>query len=522
MPTATPTNRYDSVLYPSYTHPQTHPNRLAVIGTLMGLKPASPTRCRLLEIGCGDASNLMPMAWTLPESEFVGVDLAAKPIAKGKEISEALGLRNIRLIQGDLNEINGDWGKFDYIIAHGLYSWVPKEVREHLLELCRMLLTPDGVALVSYNALPGGHMRNMLREMMLFHVRGFESPQERIEQARALIRFLAEWQTPSDEYRAWIKAEFERALEHQPGYLYHDHLGEINEPCYFTQFIERAAAHGLQYLAEADYFEMSDHAFAAPVRQTLSQLAGNRIQREQYLDFLKCRRFRQTLLCHGEARLKVEPDPEHVTPFAVVCPARRTSDESGLQPGVTCAFQAPNGARCATDFALGKAALSVLGPLCPTGLSFDETLARSLQLLKDNGVNCSEDVDARAQLAQFLLRVYSVGLVDFRATQPAVATRVSDKPVASALARWQIQRGNTVTSLYHLAVQVEDEVGKNLLCWLDGTADRESLRERLWNFLNDKKAVTIVDGDIAGARKKVEAELETNLEKLARMGLLVS
>jgi methyltransferase-like protein/ubiquinone/menaquinone biosynthesis C-methylase UbiE len=518
----TPPNRYDSVLYPSFTHPQTHPNRLAVIGTLLGLKPALPTRCRVLEVGCGDASNLVPMASTLPQSEFVGVDLAVRPIAKGKETIAALGLRNISLIEGDLNEINVDLGKFDYIIAHGLYSWVPSEIRERLLELCRELLTAHGIAFVSYNALPGGHMRSMLREMMLFHVRGFESAQERIEQARALMKFLAQGQPSADESRAFLKAEFERALEHEPSYLYHDHLGEINEPCYFTQFIERATAHRLQYLAEADYFEMSDHAFPPPVRQALSQLAGNRIQREQYLDFLKCRRFRQTLLCQSELTLRAEPNAEDVMRFAVLSPARRTSEEARLQPGITCTFQGANGFRCETDFALGKAALSVLTPLCPTSLSFEETLARSLQLLNEKGVKCDQTADSREQLAQFLLRVYSVGLVDFRATQPRVATRVSEKPTASPLARWQIQQGNSVTSLFHLAVQVEDEIGKNLLFWLDGTLDRQMLREQLWRFLQEKNALAIVDGDITGARRKVEGELETNLQKLARMGLLVA
>src|SRR5262245_37775744 len=262
----TSASRYDSVLYPSHTHPQTHPNRLAVIGTLAGLAPAPPTRCRLLALGCGDASNLVPMAWTLPDSEFVGLDLAARPIAKGQETIAALGLRNIRLVQADLAALDGDRGKFDYIIAHGLYSWVPVEVREQLLELCRCLLTPHGVAFVSYNALPGGHMRAMLREMMLFHVLGFESPEDRIGQARALTQFLLQGQLPVDEHRGWFKAELEAALEHHPRYLYHDHLGEINEPSYFTQFIERASAHGLQYLAEADYFEMSAHAFSEPVQ----------------------------------------------------------------------------------------------------------------------------------------------------------------------------------------------------------------------------------------------------------------
>src|SRR5262249_9704994 len=154
-----------------------------------------------------------------------------------------------------------------------------------------------------------------------------------------------------------------------------------------------------------------------------------------------------------------------------------------LQPGVTCVFESANGFRCESDFPLGKAALSVLSPLCPTALSFEETLARSLQSLRDNGVNCADDFEAQTQLAEFLMKLYTVGLVDFRATQPPVATRVSEKPVASPLARWQIQRGNSVTSLFHIVVQIEDEVGENMINWLDGSADRNTLIEKLWTFL---------------------------------------
>ena len=516
----TPASRYDSVPYPSYTHPQTHPNRLAVIGTLAGLKPAPPAHCRVLEIGCGDASNLVPMAWTLPGSEFVGLDLAALPIAKGQEAIQALGLRNLRLVQADLAAVNGEWGKFDYIIAHGLFSWVPPEIRERLLALCRSLLAPHGIAFVSYNALPGGHMRAMLREMMLFHVRAYESPEERIEQARALTQFLLQGQLPAQEHRGWFKAELESVLEHHPRYLYHDHLGEINEPYYFTQFIERAAAHGLQYLSEADYFEMSAHMFPQPVQAVLGQLSGNRIQREQYLDFLKCRRFRQTLLCHAELPLRSEPDAADVTRFAVLSPARRTSEEARLAPGITCVFQAANGFRCETDFPLGKAALSVLCPLCPTSLTFDDLLARSLKALQNESISWSDDSEARVQLAGFLLKVYSVGLVDFRATQPQVATQVTEQPVASALARWQSLHGNSVTSLFHMTVQIEDEIGKSLLQWLDGTADRKVLLEKLWTFLNEKQAL-ITDGGVESARTALESQLDANLQKLARMGLLM-
>jgi len=524
------TTTYDTVLYPSFTHSQTHPSRLAVVGTLMGLKPAPPANCRLLEIGCGDGTNLAPMAWAYPESKFVGVDLASKPIALGQEMVRALGLRNIDLHCADLLAIDESWGKFDYIIAHGLYSWVPLEVRNHLLALCRKLLNPHGLAFISYNALPGGHLRTMIREMMLFHVRGAEDPDQRVTQAKALVKFLSDGQNGPDEYRAWMKAELDRVLEHQPGYLFHDQLAAINKPLYFSQFVQHAAQHGLQYLAEADYFEMSAHGFNEEIRKTLEQLAGNRVLREQYLDFLKCRRFRQTLLCHHEVPLQPRPRPEQVLEFTVTSPARCVSNQVNLAPGVPSVFQAPNGARCETDYVLGKAALAVLSPLCPVHLTIDETLNRALKALSEAGVTLPQPSHpAKAasreelcdELAAFLLTIYGAGLVDFRTGLPQAAIELSDRPVAFPVARWEAGRRDFVTSLFHIAVKVEDEIGKHLLLWLDGTRDRDMLAQDLWNFLKSRDALVLKDGEEA-ARRELTSKLEENLNKLARLGLLVA
>ena len=276
-----PLTSYDTIKYPGYTHPQTHPDRMAVIGALSGLEPASVSRCRVLELGCGNASNLAPMAWSLPESQFVGVDLASQSIKQGLEMIKHLGLANIRLVHGDVMSVDGEWGEFDYIIAHGLYSWVPRETREHILEICRLTLARHGLAFISYNAFPGGHLRQMLSEMMIFHVRGFESPQERVTQAMALARFLAEAQNTDDEYRLWMKSELETLLNHEEGHLYHDELSNLNQPFYFTQFIQAASAHKLQYVAEADYFETFDYGFNEATRETLAPLGHNRILREQ-------------------------------------------------------------------------------------------------------------------------------------------------------------------------------------------------------------------------------------------------
>jgi len=521
-PTIPPPTSYDVVAYPSYTHPQTHPGRLGVIGELFGLAPARADRCRVLELGCGNGSNLVPMAEGLPGSEFVGIDLAARPVAHGQCMIQDLGLRNIRLQQGNLTEINQDWGKFDYIIAHGLFSWVPAGVREEMFRLCRRHLQPQGLAFISYNSLPGSHLRLMLREMMLFHVRGIADAPERIRQALALTRFLAESQIARDEYQLWMKAELERILEHEAGHIFHDELAEFNQPCFFTQFVEQAGRHGLQFVGEADFFEMSTHGFTESACASLTQIGPNRLLREQYLDFLKCRRFRQTLLCHQEAALKPEAQAEAVVNLLVASQAKCASDEGAAHPGPARVYTTPKGATCTTDFPLGQAALSVLEQHWPMPLPFAE-LARLA--VSHEAQTCGAprpEGGASPQLAAFLLELFGAGLVEFRTCLPPIARVASERPVASPLARSQAQHGDVVSSRFHQAVKVEDEVGRFLLIWLDGTMDRPALSEKIRALFQARDTQAFSDPEDPATVQKIRLELEQNLAKLAGLGLLVA
>jgi len=186
------------------------------------------------------------------------------------------------------------------------------------------------------------------------------------------------------------------------------------------------------------------------------------------------------------------------------------------------AFQTPKHAGCETDSSLGKACLSILVEIWPEPLPFQELCSRSAQLLKQKGLAAETDEHAGERLRGFLLQLYCAGLVELRTTPlPAVWT-AGPKPAANPVARWQIGRGNMVTTLLHIPVQVEDELGRSLLQWLDGTLDRQELLEKLWLLLKSKNALRIPDGDEAAARRQLQSELETNLAKLAKLGLLIA
>jgi SAM-dependent methyltransferase len=183
---------YDEVPYGNYVFPYTHPETLATVASLFGLSTAPVRRCRVLELGCGTGSNLLPMAQDLPDSRFVGIDLSARQIDMGQEVARALGLPNLELRAASIMDVDARFGEFDYILCHGVYSWVPPEVQDKVLAVCRQNLAPHGVAYVSYNTYPGWHIRGMIREMMCFHALQFDDPAARVGQARALLELLRE------------------------------------------------------------------------------------------------------------------------------------------------------------------------------------------------------------------------------------------------------------------------------------------------------------------------------------------
>ncbi|MCX6906060.1 MAG: class I SAM-dependent methyltransferase [Verrucomicrobia bacterium] len=525
---STPTqSSYDKVLYPSYTRIQTHPDRLATIATLFGMAPASVERCRMLELGCGNGSNLGPMAFTLPGSQFVGIDAAGIPIARAKEMAKELGMVNVAFHQGDILEVSADLGQFDYIVAHGVYSWVPPAVRDKLMEICRVNLAPQGVAFISYNAYPGNYLSRMVREMMLYRVRGLEKPEEAVEQALALAKFVTESRDQSDAFRELLREELERFVNTSPNYIFHDALAEINEPSYFHEFMAHAARHQLQYLGEADFHEMLDRVFKPEVGKTLGLLAGTRIEREQFLDFVKCRRFRQTLLCHEGVPLDLALKPELVTRFCVASTARPASPQPDFFGPTVETFEGRKGSNIKTSCALSKTAFGVLGEIWPQPLPFSELLARVQEKIKlHTGRPSGPPEQDAVELGKTILQSYAAGLVELHTFLPQYARQVSERPVASPLARWQARQGNFVTSLYHYSMAVDDALGREMLLRLDGHRTRAALLEELLAFAQARQAIRTPDGqpvtDLEQVRALLGVELEKNLGKLARMGLLVA
>jgi len=503
MPMSVAANAYDSVPYPGGLYLQTHPDRLAVMGTLFGMDPTAVERCRVLEIGCGDGSNLIPMAYGLPRSEFIGIDLAGNSIASAETSVRRAGLTNIRFRQLDLMEISPDLGQFDYIIAHGFYAWVPKPVQDKLLSVCHHNLNPNGVAFISYNANPGGHVRRALRDMMLFHTRRMGGSRERVQQGKSFVQNVLEAMDTRIPWRNVLDSEFKQMCERDDNVIYHDEYAPHFSPVYFADFIGHADEHGLQFLSEARLVDVIVPQVKPEARMALSELAGNDLLAyQQYLDFVRFRKFRQTLLCHREIHLRRDGFFDGLRRLLIASELKSSAEQTdGFYE-----FSSERGAGSTkTNKPVTIAALRHLEHQWPRAEEFDD-LASIVRAQIPN----SRQEEVTEELSQEVLKLAGGSRVDLRTHHLPLADGVSERPEASLLARLESRESQFVSTLLHTRVKFEDEQGRRFLQLLDGTRDRRALAEAVAADLPD-----ILPEMILG-------HVNSQLANLCRMGLLVA
>jgi SAM-dependent methyltransferase len=467
-----PDNIYDEVRYSNFPYAQTHPDRLATVAALHGIASPHPFSARVLEIGCGAGGNLLAMAAATPGLRAVGVDLAANPIAEAQMAVREVGLTNAEFHQADVRGLtNGNLGQFDYIVAHGVYGWVPVEADDALLATIKASLTPEGVAYVSFNTQPGGYFRRMLRDAGLWHARHVEGALPKAARAQQLYHFLRDHRAgPSDPYGALLDRELP-ALANAPSYrLVHDDLSEHWTPRWFGEFADHAAAHGLGYVGEADLFSLRTQMLPEGVEELVWELAeGDRIAFETFSDLLTARHFRQCVICHAGREVEHEPSPERAQRLHWAT----LPNADPLEVGLTAD------------------AFAVLDRRRPQAVAFE---------------------DLRAELGAEPLALGEALLEGFRrerllphAGPLRAATEPGDRPRASALARWQAARGVDMVSLAYQLVHMAEPAARTLVTLLDGTRDRAAIR-----------------ADLAAAVgvELREEDLERNLIELARLFLL--
>ena len=503
---------YDDFPYESHSFPQTHPDRLAAIATLFGMQPPAVDRARILELGCAAGGNLIPLAATLPGTQCLGVDLSATQVRQARERIATLGLKNARVEQADILGLGPEIGRFDYILCHGVYSWVPPVVQQKILSLIRVCLDPQGVALVSYNTYPGWHLRASLRHMMRYHAEQFADAREQVRQSRALLDFLAKsTASQNTPYALFLRGELELLSRLNDSYIAHEHLEQHNSPLYVHQFIEAATRQGLQYLGDSEFATMLPQHFPPEVQETLRRISPDLVRLEQYMDFLRNRAFRTTLLVQQETALNRNVTPARLQGLYIA------GNLTPLEPAGSGQYRTASGMQVGAGNLVTQAAFQLLAKAWPRAIAFKVLLNGAARLAKQTVAQ------AETPLAADLLQAYAGNALELRTMPSPFIGEVSAKPVASALARQQAVAGMVVTTLRHEETAL-NEAARQILLHLDGAHDHEDLARLLAKQVKQGALKMQKDGQPLTAEADIRAYaaqfVEQMLKEFARNALL--
>ena len=489
--------KYGAVGYAAQSNALAHPDRLATVAALHGLSPPAIATCRMLEVGCSDGANLLPIAAELPDAQFFGCDLSPDAIAVARSAVAETGLGNVTLIEGDLRALPDALGSFDFIVAHGVYSWVPPSVRDALFALAARRLSEHGLGFVSYNVYPGCHVRQAAWEMLRFHVEPVSGARERLAAARSLAAALAEPGRAQSETDALLRRELARIAAASDSALYHDDIALPNDPVWFRDFAAHARRHGLAFVSEARLFNSSTLGVAPAMQRFVSK--GDRVQREQYLDFATLRRFRQSVLCRRENEADLRWLPERAG-------AMHAAASLSLMRAAATGKPLANPARPALAAAQAATLEKVFGMLlevAPRALPVTEVEARlARERIPGSG---SPPQPPAALLAEACV----ADEVVLHLHPPRLTEMAGERPLASPVARWQARRGTTITNLEHEPLQLPDAEPRALLALLDGRRDRAMLATAMG---------TSLAGDGAAARRE---RVDEYVRQFARLGLLI-
>ena len=312
---------YSELGYKSMPFPYTTPATLEAYAALVGISAPNPKTARVLELGATYGGNIISQALFNPDATFVGIELSQEQVEKGNEVIANAGLTNVSLIQSDIASIGSEIGTFDYIIAHGVYSWVDDGVKEALLRLINEHLAEDGIAYISYNTYPGWHTMDEVRQLMMFSNRDKAqfNHKEKVLHGKTIGSIVGSQILKYDnlkERNSKFLGALRSVMQKDEYYVGHDHLEPNNDPVYFYQFNDHLGAHNLAYLCDADLTLSMVRSFDADIADTLDKLALNdHVAQEQYLDFMLDTTFRKSIICkakHAESVTYDMGNPELV------------------------------------------------------------------------------------------------------------------------------------------------------------------------------------------------------------------
>lgn len=467
MISSTPSS-YDLIPFQGKPAPERAPDTFHVFALLFGLTPPPVDSFSLVELGCGAGSALLPLAVMYPEATFVGIDSAAGQIERGQDLVDELKLTNVELRSQEIEDMQASAEQFDYLICHGVLSWVPAEVRTTIFSLCQTLLKRNGLCYLSYNTLPGWATRGEVRERLIEHVDSSKLQYEQVQDAR---RLLESWefdlrQKFSNEAMK-LKEELRVCIQQSDAFILHELLAPLSKPFFLSEFLRIAEKNDLQFLAEG-----------LPSRMYFSLMLDDadfdRVEAEQELDHHSNVSFRGTILCKKEMTTSVLPESGSIDTLYISSSLVPKVDVPDIHSSSVQTFVAPDDIEFNEQVPIVKAALIYLRGLWPEPVPFQEVYEAAHGLVSSDEASAEEG----QLLKEALLRLFFKNVVFFNVGSGNICRKVSKYPRVSPVAIAQARSSWWVTTLRNEYLYI-DQFQRHLIQYLDGDHDVNSLGDKM-------------------------------------------
>lgn len=475
-----PVFSYDRVAYPSPVLESLTPDRLRASALLHGYNPPEATTASVLEIGCGDGVGLVAWASTAPTARIVGFDLSPIAVAKGKELAEAAGFTNVDLHVGDILTYPRDGEKFDYIVCHGVLSWVPEPVRAALLDLIAAKLAPGGIAYVSFDCLPGAAQKAALVPFLRSRVAETDDPMVAMKEAATVIDMINRSLRPDSKMRDHIDFVMQIMLNTKAGYFYHDWLAEHYRPIDLRQLIADSAAHGLKIAGSAANYDLDVPDLDDEAKAMLDSFGDDHGARLLAIDLL-----RGPSIFHRELFVRTDAPPPPVTDGykAVTYGFEGSREDTQTEAGPVTRYFLSDTFSVTINTARSRAVLDLLYLNQPAEFTYDEILEHT-----------KVDPD---WLRSTLFELCRNNFIVTRSTPAPFTLEPGERPVAAPLVRAMADRGERIIA--HRSADVEaDKLETRLLFALsDGTRTRTEIAVAMSELLGRDVPLAMVEGAVA-------------------------
>jgi len=471
---------YDEIAYPTPVVPQMATERMRSAGILHGYQPPDPSTASVLEIGCGDAYNLIAMAEVAPQARHVGFDLAAAAIERGQRLAAAAGLTNVELSAGDILTWPRTGEQFGYISCHGVYSWVPAPVRPALLDLIAARLAPGGIAYISFDCLPAASAKVEIQNFLRTETAAISPVPARVAAAMALLKTLAASQRPGSRLKPQLDALMAELPSYDPAYFFHDWLADHYAPQSLRDFAAAADKAGLAVAGDAGLVDLYLDDLTEAGRGVVSRAGTDWAELGFRRDVLRGNQmFRRALLVRKDA----PPPAAQIDGLAFAFAGERKVDAGRIR------YVADGDVFLIAANAQEQAALDLLADGSFRERSFADIAAK---------------VGDASAAAAILRRAAALPLVTAHATPAPYTLSPGDRPMAGGVARAMLSDGNWVITRRHAKLILNSEPTRAFVQLCDGTRDRAGLADALSHKVGARVALASVDAALADlARRRI-------------------